>query len=74
MPEAEGAAQPANSPRGEAGWRAHKLAIAAANDRVQAAAKRQRLEREQHESDQRRANELREDVEFARKLNARHST
>jgi hypothetical protein len=74
MPEAEGAGQPASSPRGEAGWKAHKLAIAAANDRAQAAGKQQRLEREQREADQRRANERREDVEFARKLNARRPT
>ncbi len=59
--------------RGEAGYRAHKQAIAASNDRAKAAGKQQRLEREQREMAKRRADELREDAEFARKLNARQS-
>jgi hypothetical protein len=74
MPEPDQVGQPAASPRGEAGWKAHKQAIAAANDRTRAAAKRQRLEREQREADKRKANEYREDAEFARKLNARQPT
>jgi hypothetical protein len=64
-------AKPVEALRGEAGYKAHKQAIAAANDRAKAAGKRQRLEREEREAAKRRADERREDAEFARKLNSR---
>jgi hypothetical protein len=73
MPDSGQEAQPVDRPRGEAGWKAHKQAIAASNDRAKAAGKRQRQEREQREMDQRRSDERREDAEFARRLNARQA-
>jgi hypothetical protein len=63
--------QPVEALRGEAGYKAHKQAIAAANDRAKAEGKRQRLEREERETAKRLAVERREDAEFARRLNAR---
>jgi hypothetical protein len=63
-------AAPAEALRGEAGYKAHKQAIAANNDRAKAAGKRQRQEREQREAEHRKAIERAEDAEFARKLNA----
>jgi hypothetical protein len=71
MTDAGRDAQPVEPLRGEAGYKAHKQAIAAANDRARAEGKRQRLEREERETAKRLEGERREDAEFARRLNAR---
>lgn len=68
QPEAE-----RDKPRGEAGWKAHLQAIAQSNERVKAAGKRERRAREEREASQRRADELRLDAEFSRKLDSRYT-
>jgi hypothetical protein len=62
--------RPAKSIRGEAAYKAHLQAIAAKNDRARAAGRRERREREEHAASQRRTEELRTEVELARKHDA----
>jgi hypothetical protein len=60
-------------PRGEAGWKAHLQAIAQSNDRVKAAGKRERRERDEREASRRRAEEMRMDADLTRKLESRYT-
>jgi hypothetical protein len=72
----DGAQQPEAErvkPRGEAGWKAHLQKIAESNDRVRAAGRQERREREDREAAQRRTEEQRMDAEFARSLGSRYS-
>jgi hypothetical protein len=66
-PNAEGA-----KPRGEVAWKAHLQEIAARNERVRAAGRRERREREERAATRRMADELRTDAELARKLDPRY--
>ena len=59
-------------PRGEARWKAHLQAIAQSNDRVKAAGKRERREREDREAYERRAEEMRMDADLTNKLESRY--
>ena len=59
-------------PRGEARWKEHLQAIAQSNERVKAAGKRDRQQREEREASQRRSEELRMDAELSRKLDPRY--
>jgi hypothetical protein len=68
-PEAE-----REKPRGEAGWKAHLQAIAQSNDRVKAAGKRERRERDAREASKRKAEEQRVDAEISRNLESRYTS
>jgi hypothetical protein len=60
-------------PRGEARWKAHLQEIAQSNERVKAAGKRERREREQRETSRRRAEEMRMDAALTRTLDSRYT-
>jgi hypothetical protein len=60
-------------PRGDAAWKAHLQEIAAKNERVSAAGRQERREREELAASQRRAVEIRMDADLARTLGRRYS-
>jgi|tagenome__1003787_1003787.scaffolds.fasta_scaffold20250394_2 hypothetical protein len=66
-----GSETPAQKPRGEAGWKAHKERIAARNDEARKAGKQQRREGEQRAEAVRQAQERRVEASLQEAFDAR---